>query len=62
MLNTAFASMLMYHEERLDEHEMRMACMKLEATVRVTLRPPDARAAVVGWGRLILEKFTLDNQ
>ena len=65
MVNASFAAMLMYHEERLVGDgmgpEMRGSCMKLEASVRKQLRPPNARALILEWGRAIMGKFKLDN-
>jgi hypothetical protein len=65
MVETAFAAMLMYHAERLDQHEMRTSCMKLEATIRKHIMglpvTADMRGEICKWGAIIGNKFQTDN-
>ena len=56
--------MLMYHAERLDHHEMRTSCMKLEAMVKRHMGLPanaDAREEICKWGAIVGNKFKSDN-
>ena len=64
MVVMSFAAMLMYHAERLDHHEMRTSCMKLEAMVKRHMGLPanaDAREEICKWGAIVGNKFKSDN-
>ena len=61
MIDTAFASMILYHEERMEWLEWRQSCMKLEAIVRKYGGRSDARCSIKIWGDLVRRDFTLKN-
>ena len=61
LIETCFATNVLYHEERRSAGEMTSVCMKLEALLRKHLEIADSRTVLIKWGFLIRARFTADN-
>ena len=58
MVHIAFASMIMYHDQRIAAGEMRPACLKLIELLGHAGVPTDK---LIEWGATIRAKFDTDN-